>query len=194
MFTVCYFTGHASESADFPMLGAAEWQGSMKDYFQSGRWPCMSLNFQYILEPISGREPGSCQVATVVHTYFSSRFFAMELPSTPAWLPLQHLQLSHALVVPMLLLAAAHLCLTKTDLQRGLARLREKIQQCTQLPSQRELDQARRFEAELLRVRLEIFQSVPSEGKVFFSFSFCQRIACSCLRFPSFKTGWWWRQ
>lgn len=77
------------------------------------------------------------------------------LPCAPAWLPLQ---LSHALVVPMLLLAAAHLSLTKTDLQLGLARLREKFQQRKQPLSQGELDRARRFEEELLRVRLEMFQ------------------------------------
>ena len=91
------------------------------------------------------------------------------LPCAPAWLPLQ---LSHALVVPMLLLAAAHLSLTKTDLQLGLARLREKFQQRKQPLSQGELDRARRFEEELLRVRLEMFQRVPSRGKVFFSVFF----------------------
>ena len=92
----------------------------------------------------------------------------MELiPLAPAWLPLQ---LSHALVVPMLLLAAVHLSLTKTDLQLGLGRLWAKFQLRKQLPSQSELDRIRRFEAELLRVRLEMFQRVPGRWKVFFSF------------------------
>ena len=86
----------------------------------------------------------------------------MELiPCAPAWFPLQ---LSHALVVPMLLLAAVHLSLTKTDLQLGLGRLWEKFQQHKQLPSQSQLDRLQRFEAELLRVRLETFQSVPGRG------------------------------
>ena len=92
----------------------------------------------------------------------------MELiPCAPAWFPLQ---LSHALVVPMLLLAAVHLSLTKTDLKLGLGRRWEKFQLRKQLPSQSELDRIRRFEAELLRVRLEMFQRVPGRWKVFFSF------------------------
>lgn len=76
------------------------------------------------------------------------------------WVP----SMSHALVVSMLLLAAVHLRLTKSDVYLGLAALRQQIRQHTKVLTQRELDRQHRFEAELLRVRIDVCDRVRRVG------------------------------
>ena len=59
-----------------------------------------------------------------------------------------------------MLVAALHVCLTKSNVTLGLARLLQKCQQHKHVMTQREQDKKRRFEKELLRARIEIFGMV----------------------------------
>ena len=70
--------------------------------------------------------------------------------------------LNAAVVVSMLLLAFVHVCLTKSDMHLGLAALRELG--AAKVPSQHELDRQERFEAELLKVRIDIFERLRRVG------------------------------
>ena len=82
--------------------------------------------------------------------------------------------MSHAIVVSMLL-AAVHLRLTKSDVYLGLAALRQQIRQHTKVLTQRELDRQHRFEAELLRVRIEVCDRVRRVGiHIVFVYSLCK--------------------
>eukprot|EP00435_Cladocopium_sp_Y103_P034503 s1211_g8.t3 len=68
-----------------------------------------------------------------------------------------------AVVVSMLLLVAVHLRLTKSDVYLGLAALRQQLRH-RKVPTQRELEKEHRFEAELLRVRIEVCDGVRRVG------------------------------
>ena len=100
-----------------------------------------------------------------IHNIFSDSYCACLTMSTPKILGLgmdiEGEWVPSAVVVSMLLLASVHLCLTKSDMHLGLAALRELSHK---VPSQHELDRQERFEAELLKVRIDIFERLRRVG------------------------------
>jgi len=74
--------------------------------------------------------------------------------------PLEFLESPWFLMAIGMLVAALHVCLTKSDVKLGLARLLEKCQQHKHVMTQRELDKKHRFDKELLHARIEIFGMV----------------------------------
>ena len=103
---------------------------------------------------------------------------SMELaPSWLRWFPFQS-NMSNMLQV--LALTAVHFCLTKSDLQLGMARL---IQKCRHQRTPRQVEQKLRFEKELLKARLELLGLVQCVA-IHISFVFALTTMCKLMEKP----------